>query len=91
MKKIEIEICMGTACFVMGSANLMRIKESIPLEWCDQIEVTGSFCCNLCRNWKDSKPPIVNINGEIITGADETKILLHLVGLIKEGNDAEPE
>ena len=75
MKKMKIEICVGTACFVMGSMKLMNIKDKLPEKIAEQIELKASLCCELCRNWKDSKPPIALINDELITMASEDKLL----------------
>lgn len=78
MAELTIEICMGTACFVMGSAVLMGVHERIPAQWINRVEVRPSLCCGLCKNWKDTKPPIVKINDKIIAEATEEKIMSYI-------------
>lgn len=84
MKKITIEICMGTACFVMGSPRLLKIGEKVPSSIKESVEINGVLCCDLCRNWKDSKPPIARVNDRVISAADEAKILLEISKLAED-------
>ena len=30
MEKIKVEICCGTACYLLGAAKLMNIEEELP-------------------------------------------------------------
>lgn len=89
MEKIKVEICVGTACFVMGSSVLLKIKERIPSRWSDSVEVSGILCCDLCKNWKEHKPPIVRIDGIIIARADDEKIISTIKERLLEGDNAQ--
>jgi NADH:ubiquinone oxidoreductase subunit E len=86
MKKIEVKVCLGTTCFVMGSSNLQELMEIVPKRFGDKVEVTGSPCLGLCSiNWEYSKAPYVKVDNEIIKEATVEKVLAVLEGkLIKD-------
>ena len=41
MKKIEVEICVGTTCYIMGASQLQQLEEFLPDEWRDHVEIIG--------------------------------------------------
>ncbi|MBN2659262.1 MAG: hypothetical protein JXR86_19560 [Spirochaetales bacterium] len=86
MEKIIVEICTGTACFVMGSGKLLSIEESLPANIRDYVEVQPVLCCGLCRDWTNSKPPVVSVAGKMIAGADEEKIIKAVMAALEGGN-----
>ena len=30
MQKVKIEVCCGTACYLLGAANLMTLEDKLP-------------------------------------------------------------
>ena len=42
-KKIEIEICLGTTCFVMGASDLQELMDIIPSKYGDDVELVQAF------------------------------------------------
>lgn len=77
-KKIEIKLCIGTLCYIMGGAELQLIEEDLPEEFQDRVRIITSTCLNHCYNNKDKKPPFVEIDGEVISEANSIKIINHL-------------
>ena len=76
MKKIEVRVCLGTTCFVMGSSNLQNLTELIPQKFGDKVEVVGSPCLGVCStNWEYSKAPYVKIDDEVVSEATVEKVL----------------
>lgn len=49
---INLKVCMGTACHIKGSYNVINILEQAIEEYnlSDKVEVSGIFCLNNCRN-----------------------------------------
>lgn len=49
-----LEICIGSACYVKGSNQLVEeITELLKEEgWSDKVQLKGSFCMNYCQNEK---------------------------------------
>ena len=76
MSKIEIRICAGTTCFVMGGSGLQDLADLLVEKYGDKVEVIGSPCLGLCSiNWEYSKAPYVKIDEDVITEATVEKVL----------------
>jgi NADH:ubiquinone oxidoreductase subunit E len=76
MAKVEVKVCLGTACFVMGGSNLQELNDIIPQKYGDKVEITGANCLGLCSiNWEYSKAPYVKVNEEVVADATVDKVL----------------
>ena len=76
MAKVEVKVCLGTTCFVMGGNNLQELNDIIPQKYGDKVEVMGSNCLGLCSiNWEYSKAPYVKVDDEVVTEATVEKVL----------------
>lgn len=76
MEKISVKVCLGTTCFVMGSANLQELIKIIPKKYGDRVEVSGVPCLGLCStDWEFSKAPYVKVNNDVIKEATVEKVL----------------
>ncbi len=74
-KKIDVKVCLGTTCFVMGASNLQELIDSVPKRYGDKVEVTGVPCLGLCSiDWKFSKAPYVKVDDEVIKEATIDKV-----------------
>ena len=74
-KKIHVEICAGTTCFVLGSVQFESFEESLPAQWRSSVEVTASRCLGLCRKGKFSGAPYVRINSVPFGNATPEKVM----------------
>ena len=81
MPGIDIKICMGTMCYVMGGAELRAMLELLPKEIRQHISVSYSPCLGVCD--KVGEPPYVEINGKTVARASKSGLLQ----LIKEELD----
>ena len=90
MDKIKVEICCGTACYLLGAANLMSIEDDIPADMRDKVEVEARTCLELCERENLGGAPYVRINGsEILAQATREKVLDRLSELLGgENQDA---
>jgi len=70
VRMLTVEICMGTACHLMGNQDLMTAIDSLPHEIRDQIEVKGKTCLKNC-----GKGPNVKINDLVIAGVTPDQLL----------------
>ena len=76
MAKIEVKVCLGTTCFVMGGSNLQELNEIIPQKYGDKVELSAANCLGLCSiNWEYSKAPYVKVNEEVVPEATAEKVL----------------
>ena len=75
-KKVEVKICTGTLCYVMGGAELQVIDEHLTDEVMEQVSIKGSPCLEHCNNvTNNTKAPYVEVNGEIISEATVAKVV----------------
>ena len=63
MKKIELEICQGTSCHLLGSQELFEAVLALPEKWRESIVLKRVDCLKSCR-----QGPNVRINGTIFSG-----------------------
>jgi NADH:ubiquinone oxidoreductase subunit E len=82
--KIKVTICSGTACFVMGGADLLVLEEHLPASLKGLVEITGSPCLEFCKNGSFGEAPFATIEGETIAAAT-IPILLERIAAIAEG------
>lgn len=57
---IVVEICLGTACHLMGSEEIFRTIEELPKKLKDKIRIKGTSCLGAC-----DRGPSVRIQGEL--------------------------
>ena len=76
MAKVNVKVCLGTTCFVMGSSNLQELIDLVPKKYGEDVDVAGSPCLGLCSiDWEFSKAPYVKVNDEVIKEATVEKVL----------------
>ena len=48
---VTVEICIGSACYVKGSSQLIDVVKQLLEEkgWQDQVELKGCFCIKSCQ------------------------------------------
>ena len=82
MEKIQVEICLGTTCFVMGSSHLQDLIEIIPRRYNDK--VSGKPCLGLCsQDCEYSQAPYVKVDEEVVSQATVEKVLKVIEGKIR--------
>ena len=64
MEKIKLEICCGTACYLLGAAKLMNIEEELPENLKDKVDVQARTCLGLCERDHLGGAPYVNASVE---------------------------
>ena len=47
---VTVEVCIGSACYVKGSNEVVTILQKLIKEkgWEDQVNVKGAFCMQVC-------------------------------------------
>ena len=79
MAKVEVKVCLGTTCFVMGGSNLQELNDIIPRKYGDKVELNASNCLGLCSiNWEYSKAPYVKVNEEVVSEATVEKVIAEI-------------
>lgn len=77
MKKIKVRICVGTSCFVMGSAQIQSLEFNAPADIADNIEIVEERCMNLCKDItrKRNRGPFVYVDDELVEEATYEKVV----------------
>ena len=84
---IEVEICVGTACHVMGGSDLMLLPKVLDERGLSQVQVKGARCLGYCRDQGHDQAPYVHINGKLITRATVESVIDEILRLVKEAAD----
>lgn len=74
MSKIEVEICCGTACYLLGAARLIELGSNLPEDIRDCVAITPKSCLKECENEHLGGAPYVRIDGELMAQATANKI-----------------
>ncbi len=75
---VEVKICIGTACYVMGGANFLLIKEKLSDKERKKVKLEFVPCLGYCKSGK-GKPPFVLINGKIYEKIVDVDALIEII------------
>ncbi len=76
MQKIQIEICCGTTCYMLGGSALLKLDQYLPEEWRDYVDISAMPCTNQCDLPQNlGGAPYVRIDGELMSAATIDMIL----------------
>lgn len=78
MAEIDLKICMGTMCYVMGGAELKGVTENLPEEIRDRVKVSYAPCLGKCD--KAGEPPYIELNGRVLARVSRS----NLIQMLKE-------
>lgn len=84
MNMIKVEVCCGTACYLLGAAKLMNLEEMLPEECRGRVEVEAKTCLELCERDNLGGAPYVRFNGsEIMSQATPEKVVARIRELVE--------
>ena len=75
MGRINVTICTGTTCYVMGAGNLLSIKEHMDEKLAELVDIEGSNCLDFCKDESSGHAPFAKVNNVMIVDATITKII----------------
>lgn len=76
---LNVRICVGTTCYVMGGADLLVVNEVLTQEEKRKVNVSFVPCLGYCKG-ANKKPPFVEIDGKLYEEID----LDSLIKIIRE-------
>ena len=62
MKKLQLEICCGTTCFMLGADKLLNIENEMPTDLRSRADIRALPCLVLFNDSKLSGAPYVKLN-----------------------------
>ena len=84
-KRISVKICVGTACFVQGGADLLLYEDFLDPELLGLCEIEGTSCLEGCKtDDQKRKAPFVEIAGVLYSNVTKER----LVELLRKALDA---
>lgn len=84
MNTIKVEICCGTACYLLGAAKMMNIEDLLPEDCRGRVEIEAKTCLELCERENLGGAPYVRFNGsEVMSQATPEKVLAHIRELLE--------
>lgn len=75
MKMVEVEICLGTLCFVMGGSAFEMMGEELPDDLKKRVILKGMNCPGYCNSQSNGRPPFVKVNGKLVAEANINKVI----------------
>lgn len=75
MNKINVEICVGTTCFVMGASKLLELETLVEEKFKNLVTVSQKACLDLCLDNKYNQSPYVKVGKQVVTEATIEKVL----------------
>ena len=84
MNTIKVEICCGTACYLLGAAKMMNIEDQLSEECRGRVDIEAKTCLALCERDNLGGAPYVRFNGsEIMSQATPEKVLARIRELVE--------
>ena len=89
MKKLLVEVCVGTHCTMLGATHILDAVHSldeIRREQEDsgcQVELVPLPCMNLCKDTRQG--PFVRVGGELIAPAQSDDVMAAIMRQCAEG------
>ncbi len=88
---VLVELCQGTACFVMGSEELYDIKAFMPEAWQEHVDVTSCVCIGRCKKNRFNRAPFARVNGEIVESVTPASLLRLIAEIMGDEDYMVPE
>lgn len=73
LKKVIVEICIGTSCYILGAQDLITCIDGLPEDVKQHLEVSAISCLNAC-----GRGPNVRINGKLFTSVNP-QLLMEII------------
>ncbi|MDO4570926.1 MAG: hypothetical protein Q4D38_11110 [Planctomycetia bacterium] len=86
MKKITIEICCGTTCYMLGASHFLNIEEELPEEWRERVEVRAIPCMDMCTSENICAAPFVKLNDKMISHVTKEILWEEIERALREGD-----
>lgn len=84
MNTIKVEICCGTACYLLGAAKMMNIEDQLSEVCRGRVDIEAKTCLELCERDNLGGAPYVRFNGsEIMSQATPEKVVARIRELVE--------
>jgi NADH:ubiquinone oxidoreductase subunit E len=66
---VSVEICSGTACYIMGGAHLLTVEDELSADELEKVTIAASTCMGVCSECAEDSP-FARVNGKLISKAN---------------------
>lgn len=80
-KLVKVKICVGSHCSLVGALNILDTLEKLQEDYPGEIEINRVKCLDKCEDIK--KAPVVKVDDELITAAQNHKVISKIMERIK--------
>ena len=77
-RKITVEICMGTTCFVLGANEFSTIDEQVSQRWPGLVDIRPVHCLGDCRGGAFHGAPYMKVN-DVPVGKAHPQMLMSML------------
>lgn len=70
MNKIEVKVCVGTSCHLMGSQLIVDILKDLPEKIAIQVDLKYISCMNRCE-----EGPVIKIDDLVLENATPEQVM----------------
>jgi len=85
--QVDVQVCTGTACFLMGAGELLEAANALPEALRARISLTGAHCLDLCRSGRYASAPFALVDGEVVSGADAESFTSAILAALHKRED----
>lgn len=86
MNKLEVQICVGTTCYVMGASHLQDIEIYLSEEQRNKVSITGAACLNACRSGNYIAAPFVKVGDVMVSEATTSTVIAEIKRQLERKN-----
>ncbi|HPG47839.1 MAG TPA: NAD(P)H-dependent oxidoreductase subunit E [Petrotogaceae bacterium] len=79
---MEVKVCVGTTCHLMGSATIIEEINQLPKEIADKITLKYATCFEVCHG--QMKPPIIKIDDTYYENVTPEKVKQLIINKVSE-------
>ncbi|MDD3743050.1 MAG: hypothetical protein PHX54_05450 [Lentimicrobiaceae bacterium] len=84
---VEVSICYGTLCFVMGGSAFETMGEKLPDDLKNKVSIQGMNCPGYCNSQEYGRPPFVKVNNRLIAEANLNKVIESIRKEVEHGTN----
>lgn len=86
MEKIQVKICCGTTCYMLGASKLMKMEMLMPPEWQELVDVSAIPCMEECYSDNLCGAPYVRVNHVLLRHATVESVFEAIQDILKEAS-----
>ena len=85
-KRIEVKICTGTTCYILGGSKYLRLSDNLNPEILAKVEIKGAPCMGYCHDKETKhKLPCITIDGTTYHGLSLEEAVATINEAVTEG------